>query len=529
LNKLNAQRIVAAAVAWVLLLGALTVWLDNAITGPDGLLPHCFNLAQFLTQGRWSGLSEWLWSVEVHPPLPYVYSTLVAMLFTFELATVRFSCVLLHALVLVQVYLLARTLWRDRTTAAVACLLAATHPMMLGWFRLDYQDPHVTVLVLATLQQAVRTDLRSSRSAALLGVLLGLGALTKLSYCALMVVPAFLYLGVWIRGRRSAANAALAILTAVAICGWWYLVMLDLILKNFVNSTSGNMEVLHKVRLYLLDSPGNLVLNLLAAVGLLTAWPGVRRGLRDAPIPLLIGSTWAAGTLLFFFLFDYSPRYLLPLSALACVLGARPLSGLLRRVARGAAAPRRAAAWAALVLVLASAGAWPHLVGHSEDGRERGGLLAPDKRDLEAMERAWRWAAKRGVSHVLVVPSDHEALSARDDLVVLARLRAGGRPRPLDWAVARHRLERGRAVVALLLSNSVAQATGAGRSTLMWETEGQDLWRWVDRWRRVTLGVHRDQGPHRVQVVRLLPDEATESGGSRRSRRQDGAGAGLPQ
>ncbi len=497
MNKRDAQLNIAAAVAWAMVLGAWVIALDHSVSGPDSLMPICYKLYASLRDKNWEDMLNWVWTCEVHPPLPYVYSSLVSMMGGFGLKIVRFSCLLLHGVAIVQVYLLTFATFGRRTAGVIAALLAATIPVVLGWFRLDFQDAMVSVMVLATLQQAIRTDLRRSLPAAMLGIVLGIGSLSKLGYCALMLGPALVFLASRMRGWRGVLNAGLAVAVALAVSGWWYLALMTKIRENFHASTSGAISLYERVQLYTLDSPGNLLLLLLSVGGvLLVCW---RREL-TRPAVLLVASTWGLGYLTFITIFDVQGRYLLPLHMVGCVLAALPLEALISRVG----VRHRTKAWAATVMLLAGLSGYYHLTGTHSQTRDWGGLIIPDQRDLGAFKRAWDQLLARKAGSVLVLLSDDQSMDSAFDLLSMALLENPGKINVMDSIAALENEGSIQPGYALIVAQKGSSNGDPPRRGVGWEREQKSLWTWFKARQWKLLSTFRDEGNLKLSLHRFI-------------------------
>ena len=322
------QIAIGVLVVWIVAWGLRACLLDREQAQTDNILGQATLFYEAIRDGNLRGLWPLMFVDGYHPPLPALWATPLAMAMGFSPETVRISCLLLHPVVVVQVYSLSRALYPDREVAFLACLLSATVPMLAGWFRTDFPEPLTTVLVLATLRSMFTVDLRRPWPAARLGLLVGLGALTKLSFWIFILLPAIYFAARRVRGKRSLALAALAVACALAVCGWWYLPSLDAILINFQLSRGGSEEGIRWARLtgYLWLPAGNLSMTVAAAAGaLLAAWT---RGVARQRLLLLLLS-WVSSYLAFLLVFDFWARYIVPLIPLSCVLTALAWNRLL--------------------------------------------------------------------------------------------------------------------------------------------------------------------------------------------------------
>ena len=315
------QLAIAGLIVWVLAWGLRTCLLDTELAMTDNLLGHANQLHGSISDGNVGDAWSMLFAGGFHPPLPSLVATLLASLMGFGPETVRISCLLLHPVAMVQVYWLSRALCSNRNVAAFACLLTATVPMIFGWFRSDFPEPLTTVFVLATLHALLVTDLRRPWPAVRLGMLTGLGALAKLSFMVFILLPAIYFAFRRIRDARSLAMAGLALLSALLVCGWWYIPSFQAILTNLHLSTGGAQEGAHLSRIvdYLWMPAGNLILTLAAVAGAAIAFCDKAV---DRPRLVLLLLCWGGSYLMFLLVFDFWARYILPLLPLSCVLTA---------------------------------------------------------------------------------------------------------------------------------------------------------------------------------------------------------------
>jgi len=167
------------------------------------------------------------------PPLYYFLAApLLKLLPHAGLATrvlsLRWMAVLLASLVVPLGFLLCRLVLSDDRAALGAVAVVSLMPeMMFDVARVGNEclaAPLFTLLVYLVLRFLGAPQ--DTKLAALLGLVLGAGLLTKAFFVT--AVPAMLLLFAWAafrnRGRRLAvtANAALALFVAAAASGWWY-------------------------------------------------------------------------------------------------------------------------------------------------------------------------------------------------------------------------------------------------------------------------------------------------------------------
>ena len=379
LTTRQAQLALAALVTWVLVWGLRACLLDQDLAQTDNLFGQASHNHRFLF-GQGGDLRSLLFGSGYHPPLPSLVATLLASAMGFSPETVRASCLLLHPVVIIQVYRLTRALCPDRDVALFASLLSATVPMIYGWFRCDFPEPLATVFVLATLHAIFLSDLRRPGPAARLGLFVGLGALSKLSFVVFILLPSLQFAATRIRSARQGAMAALALLTALAVCGWWYAQALPSIMINLGLSTSAAQEGMNLSRLvqYIWMPRGNFTLTLAAAAGALVL---LDRGVDRWRITLLL-LAWGGSYLMFLLLFDSWARYIVPLLPLSCVLAALAWGEAVRLLAPRA----RAAALGGVALVLLASFTLFNLRA-PRDHRQYLGLIVPSTRVLTIYQK----------------------------------------------------------------------------------------------------------------------------------------------
>jgi len=327
INLSHAWLGVALCVAWVLWWGGRAILLDCRITIVDSFYGHSLDMYRFVVAGDWGGLGRQMFKAGYHPPLPPMVGALLAAPFGVSFKTVQLSSLALHCLLVVQVALLARRGTGDNLVVLLAALLTAVSPLLMAWFRTDYPEPLTTVLVVAALHQALKTDLRRPGPALVLGLLLGLGALAKLSFILVMFFPATFFLISRVRHRRALGNAALVLVTAFVVCGWWYVHQFEVILLNFSQSTGSGAGWQSRLFFYFDRAHGNLLLTLAALAGILVAW---RQEVMERALFRLLLVAYVPAYLMFVFVFDGWERYILPLLPITCIFAALACACLLR-------------------------------------------------------------------------------------------------------------------------------------------------------------------------------------------------------
>ncbi len=272
------------------------------------------------------------------PPLPIVIPGMLLALLGNTLFALRLAGVLILGILMIQCYDLARRCGASRHIAQWAALLCGTTPMLFGWSRLAYADIFVAVFHVACLQVMARGNL-TPRRALILGLMGGLGVLSKLSFFVYMLGPAVFFLVAHLRqGRGQLLNLGLMVMSAAAVAGWWIAMRFTIIYENFFHSTQawstedsfmfgGQDPVdlkLHQLGFQLWQHPGLPLLWLGAAAGLVL-WR--KEPLSQVRSLLGLGSLLCLGSLM---LFDPGSRYLVPLMPPAAVLMALAVERLLR-------------------------------------------------------------------------------------------------------------------------------------------------------------------------------------------------------
>ncbi len=498
--------ILSALVAWVLAWGARAAALDTLQPGSDSILGHVIRVHAALADSEQALPLGLLFPEGWHPPLPALYGVLITSVLGIGMEVIRLASVLLHGVALVQTYHLALLVTSRRSAALLASALVAVLPTVAGWFRTDFSEPLTTVLVLATYHLALKCDLeRDRRRALLLGLVVGLGLLTKLSYAAIVFVPALLYLALRVRTARAALNVGLAAAVVAAVAGWWYWVNLDSVLLNLQMSSKdikdvagGQGPLLMRIKL-LASIPDVYPLLLAGLAGVVLAW--VRRLVPRGPL-LIATACWAAPVVLFLGLFDIVSRYLVPILPLSCVFAALALDHLLRALPRGRGRLARRLAWGMVVAALASVSLLSNLLPQPLEGRHASGILNPYTGRLDAFERAVFRAADEGLP-VLIASAHMQASEWTNNQVLLYQVRGA---RPVTWleqrADARRILSRGEPVAVLHLTAAYLEARpNPGEKDVR-----RDAHRWLMKQKiRIPLGVYRDSSPYQVALYRVDP------------------------
>jgi hypothetical protein len=361
------------------------VLLDQrpGVTVSDTTLADLMQLRMLV---RVEGIWTWIQAGSVKGPLAALLGAGLTPLVGDPLLAVRLLGVLLHGLLLAMVYRLGAKLGGGPAAGLLAALIGATFPMQFGWFRMDFHEPLVAVAVVATLGLLLGEPLRSPAAGALLGLVAGLGLLTKLSYPLFVLLPGALVLVTRLRSRRALLSLVLALAVAAAVISWWLIPSWGEVSRNLADSSHSELPLLRKLRFYLLDLPGVLPLLLAGLAGGLVAW---RRRVAPGRALWMLVLSLLGGALPLLLLFDFWSRYLVPLFPVAALLAALGLVGLGRWVAgRGwSRLPRVAAGMLALALlaqyVVVNLRGLP---AHSEEREFHAGMVIPDRRPYRGWE-----------------------------------------------------------------------------------------------------------------------------------------------
>ena len=270
-----------------------------------------------------------------HPPLYGLAGALAAVAGDGSYAAARHVNMVLAALSTLGVFLLARC-WLGRGASVLAAALAAALPYAAAFTHLYYTENLLSVLVVFTALSLVASrDLTRYAPALTLGLLMGLGLLTKWTY-PIFVGP--LVLVAVLRGRR-AGPALAAAATALVIAAPWYLMHLNGILEFFASGVQGGEGHLSAVTglAGTLFYPKAIVFTVLglpfavaAALGAVVLWRRAPAAALTCCLPVL------AAVLVFAGVQTKGPRHVLPgclplaIPAAAALLAIRPrmLSGI---------------------------------------------------------------------------------------------------------------------------------------------------------------------------------------------------------
>ena len=237
------------------------------------------------------------------------------------------------AVLFFAMYRIARRLWNTRA-AVLSIAIAGTAPLLYGlarWFLVEYT---LAALVAFAIYVLIERGLEESRVALLLGCIVGLGLLLKVSF-PVYVLPALFY--AWIGSRSRLRSLALSSLACLTLALPWYAWHLRPVLENaaaagFGGSAAvqgtGAILTIRAIGTYLARVAGEGLSSYYAwLTALLIAWTAVRpegrvflRGLTSrAPLHVLL---WLMPFGLFLFGGNKDVRYIAPVLPAFCLLTA---------------------------------------------------------------------------------------------------------------------------------------------------------------------------------------------------------------
>ena len=323
---LNERKYQLAAAGLILFFLSWDVWAafsDNLVGTTDHIL-ECMP--------RFHQLLDWM-RTEVKGPLVPMATAALDLVVGFELVSARLLGVLCHGVVLVLGYLAARRLSSCSWAGLVAVLLCGSVPGIYGWFREEYHEAAVSMMLMLSLLLMTVPRL-TLRRALLLGLVVGLGVLTKPAYLAYALLPGLVFLGGMLLRAQNRMAVLWGIAASLVVAGWWLVLSWDQLLGYAGRSTSG-------------PGPEHLISDRFTAVllGLHGAYPLVLGALLGGALCsylgsvrprylLLYASAVVSTVLLMIVVFDPLSRYMMPMLPAAAVLaasGALQLRNLLLR------------------------------------------------------------------------------------------------------------------------------------------------------------------------------------------------------
>ena len=312
---------------------AVVISRDRYFMVPDALdyFEWSMALAQDLRKGEYAGAARMLWGNKQRTPLSIIPAALSQLGGTDPVAA-RLSTLLWMVLLMYLTYGIGRRLCSPEAGLLAAAAVAAM-PMVMGFSRLLWIDlPLCAMSAWCVLMLLRAGNFESRRESLLLGLVVGLGMLTKYSLPIFVGPPALCFLLVALRQNprrgRVLANVALSLAAALAVFATWAGFHLRFLFKAF-EMARPELVVLEKPEVgapdparytyYLERIPQSSlgpVLALLFVVGLvLLLWRGQRK-------TLTVTCAWFWGAMLMLAPFVPWDRYFLPaLPAAAVVIG----------------------------------------------------------------------------------------------------------------------------------------------------------------------------------------------------------------
>jgi len=385
---------------------------DNRVGECDTTLEDAFRLRSQFLQGKPPGdiLHHFVYKTRKSP----LTSLLVAGLFELvndPLLGARVLSIACHLLLFLMVYWMALKLTRSRLTGLFAVVLVGTFPAIYGWFRMEYHEPMLAV-VLLWLLQIMMGGLRQRSTAIFLGLAMGLGALFKAGFFVYAFFPCICLFLIQRKELTVLKNYAIAVAVFGAVAGWWYLANLGKF-SSYVQLSSSALSaaeappLLREIQLkcfdYMLHLPYLAPFILTALAGAVYAW---RWGYLDTRALTLLLSTILGTIFLLVTVFDFWSRYMVPILPVAGLLIAVGGAGLSQRFSQPLWRNAMRVLGAGLSLLLLTWFCYDNLHGYHIRNIVREhtvGLVSPDRRAYNSMERIEAFLRKRK----LKVVSDH--------------------------------------------------------------------------------------------------------------------------
>lgn len=216
------------------------IWVHTETRPPHwDMARHLYNSLQYwqnMVNGR---IPRVLLSYEYYPPL--LYWLTIPFYFIFGrsvLVAVTANDVVFLPILIFSTYLLGRQLW-NRQTGLLAAVLTAAAPMIVTQFK-EYQlDAAVTAMTTLSFWLLLKTDTFADRRWSVwLGLVAGLGLLTKWSLAIVIIGPALIIavraavLDYRQRTWRRMANLAITLVVGYLVASSWYLTNLRQLLPD---------------------------------------------------------------------------------------------------------------------------------------------------------------------------------------------------------------------------------------------------------------------------------------------------------
>ena len=505
LSRSTPRRLFLASLVLFLLGWDLwAIWLDGRLKLPDTFVMHTLQLWQAMGA---DAAGVWLANLGPKGPLGPVLALPLLWIFGKAPFAMRLVTVLAHAVLVWQSYDVGRNVWGKPSAGLWAALLCGTCPFLFGICRLAYHDVLLGVAVIGSIQLMLRVKLDRAAAAMALGLVLGLGLLTKHSFSLYMVGPGLWFMARRVRSVRTVAYLGLMVAVMVATAAVWAVPNFNAVFENlFANTSLPDVPWSAELGFYL-SLPGAAPLFIAAvlsvvALGLtrrVSLWSLV---LLLSFIPMVVGlhSVTAAA------------RYMIPVIPLWSVLAGCGLAWLLERPR----VPPRVhdAALAATTLALLGVAVALNLTGiQTEVAREDyGGIISPDTRKYDGYARALQRLRTHGPD-VLLAFDSVAGYCERDGHEILAAYHGLG-INPIQLADARKRVAAGRGVSVLYVRRHPQRPLAAKIPPDLWppvrpgeHSSLSDLAarvRWLARSKRRKLaGATRDPDGYQFQAWRV--------------------------
>ena len=381
------------------------VLLDERLKAPDTFVMATIQLMMDLREWR---LGQWLETLGPKGPLGSVLSLPFLALKIDVPEAMRLVTVLAHGALVLQSYDLGRLVYAEgpdvsaaaaRRAGLWAALLCGTCPFLFGICRISYHDVLLGVAVIGAMQVMLRARMDRPGPAALLGLVLGLGLLTKHSFSLYMVGPGLWFVARRLRGVRSALYFGLMGVVMAAVAAIWAVPNFQAVSENFLANTNLPSVPWSAELGFYLSLPGALPLFITASISVVALAVGRRVSLWTLvllltfiPMVLSLHSVTAAA------------RYMIPVIPMWAVLTSCGLAWASRRLSV------RWQAWTlgGATMALAAMCVYLNLTGiHTDYAREDyGGIISPDTRKHDGWAKAMAGLRPFGDEVLLVYDSN---------------------------------------------------------------------------------------------------------------------------
>ena len=143
-------------------------------------------------------------------------------------------------ILLFSVFNISRKYW-DIKSGIIAMLVILSSPILIGQMREFQIDLPLTSIVSLTLYLLIKSEnFNNNKYSVLIGVVAGIGMLTKWTYLAYAgpAIVLFLIFGLRQKDKRNNVikNVIIAFLVTIAICGYWYIKNLEFLKHDFATN-----------------------------------------------------------------------------------------------------------------------------------------------------------------------------------------------------------------------------------------------------------------------------------------------------